>query len=187
MQRCKSNLKTSGPTYCFCFTMILIFLLKTLYLFHFLSLVHPYTENALSVPPAALYLGMVTPCVNPLLFFLTGPVIRHSKSFASPEVCVCVCVCVCVWVCVGKVDVRLHTRGYMCTDRTRQGLLLSLSAVLAFSHSLIPQCYSHLWAPSPSELSISRPENLTSWSRLSYCHIFKIQDLYSSHTQLYRI
>lgn len=93
----------------------------------FPSLVHPHTENT-------LYLGMVTPCVNPLLFFLTDPVIHHSNSFASPEVC----------VCVGKVDVHSHTQGYVCTDGTRQGLLLSLSAVLASSQSLIPQCYSHL-------------------------------------------
>lgn len=100
----------------------------------FPSLVHPHTENTLSVPRVALYLSMVTPRVNPLLFFLTGPVIHHSNSFASLEVC----------VCEGKDDVRPHTQRYVCTDGTRQVLLLSLSAMLASSQSLIPQCNSHL-------------------------------------------
>ncbi len=168
MQRCKSNLKTSGPTYCFRFTMILIFLLKTLYLFNFLSLVHPHRKCTFCSTGCSLPRHGDTLCKSSVVLS-DWPCYSSLKVICEPWD-----VCVCVWVCVGKVDVRLHTRGYMCTDRTRQGLLLSLSAVLAFSHSLIPQCYSHLWAPSPSELSISRPENLTSWSRLSYCHRFKI-------------
>lgn len=161
MQRCKSNRKTSGPTYCFHCKVILT-LRKQYTKSISLSLVHPHTKHTFCSTRCSLPPHGDTLCKFSVSF--------SDWSCYSSLKLICEPWGVCVCVLLEMVDVRSHMRGCVCADGTRQGLLLSLSAVLASSHSLIPQCYSHLWAPSPSELSISRPENLTSWSLFSYCH-----------------